>query len=293
MNSRNKDEPNVTALIAYVPTPHGGFLKLFEKYRDAEMGLYVLGPGFLKDFVSVTRHLPGVDPEQVVRMVKALKIFKAGVRLLEPSAYGGFFVGKHIVMSDEEVARSVAEKYFFEAEVVFDASWKLRWDWQAAQKERLPEGEVQISEDAFDQLIMKSAFEKSFQSPDWWRQVGAVLVQHGKPVLAAFNQHLPSEQTAYCYGDPRSAFSPGERIDVSVALHGEIGILTEAARRGIKTEGCDLYVTTFPCPPCAAACANAGLRRLYYAEGYSLLEGAAALSSRGVELIRVMRKPSS
>ena len=134
---------------------------------------------------------------------------------------------------------------------------------------------------------MDSAASAAERSPDWWRQVGAVLARDGKIILTAYNTHLPSEQMAYVCGDPRSNFNAGEHIDASLAIHAEIAILAEAARRGIITEGCDLYVTTFPCPPCANAWANAGIKRLFYRGGYSLVAGAEALRSRGVELFTV------
>jgi dCMP deaminase len=106
-------------------------------------------------------------------------------------------------------------------------------------------------------------------------------------LLAAFNTHLPSQQSAYVMGDPRGNFKPGECIDASLAAHGEVSVIAEAANRGLSTKGCDLYVTTFPCPPCAASVALSGVHRVFYIDGYSRIEGAAALISRGVQIVRV------
>jgi dCMP deaminase len=113
------------------------------------------------------------------------------------------------------------------------------------------------------------------------------LVRDGKTLLVTFNTHLPTDQTAYLLGDPRSNFEAGQHIDASLALHSEVSLLAEAAKRGVATLGCDMYVTTFPCPPCAAAIARSGIRRLFYAGGYSLVMGAEALRANGVKLIRV------
>jgi dCMP deaminase len=113
-------------------------------------------------------------------------------------------------------------------------------------------------------------------------------------LLGAFNQHVPSEQSAYLYGDPRSNFEAGQCIDMSGALHAEAGLIAEAARRGISTEGCDLFVTVFPCPPCAFLWAYSGIKHLYYVDGYSLIAGAETLQAKDVEIIRVeMNSPSS
>ncbi len=58
--------------------------------------------------------------------------------------------------------------------------------------------------------------------------------------------------------------------------HAEILVIRAAcARLGTaRLEGCDLFVTLEPCAMCAAACAQARLRRLYY--------GAADAKSGGV-----------
>jgi dCMP deaminase len=192
-----------------------------------------------------------------------------------------------IVMPDEDVSHAVAERYLSDRVVTFDSSWKLRWDLDAATHHIEPEGVVMVSEDALDQLIMNVATRAAARSPDWWRQVGGVLARDGEVLFTAYNTHKPSDQSAYAYGDPRSNFGPGQNIDMSLALHAEVGLITHAAREGVSTKGCDLYVTTFPCPPCANAVANSGIKRLFYRDGYSLVAGADSLRNEGVEIIRV------
>ena len=277
MNSVGK-----SALIAYVPAPHRGYLTLFRKYQDRT--LYILGNEFVSEFQSLVRNLPAPDPKEVCTMVQALGILRE-VRLLEPTMLDNL-AGLSIVMPDEDVSRAFAQTHLAGADVTFDGSWRLRFDWGAVTANKTPDGDV-ISHAKLDQELMREATNQATRSPDWWRQVGAVLARAGLPLITAYNTHFPSEQSSYLEGDPRSNFGPGERIEVSAALHAEIAVLTEAARRGIATEGCDLYVTTFPCPPCAYAVANSGVKRLFYETGYSLLAGAEALTSRGVALIRV------
>ena len=280
---------NNVAIIAYVPTVHAGYLKFFRANAyDSSVEMYVLGDEFIRQFPSLVRHLPGVTPEEARRMIRGLNMF-ISVHILESVSDLEEMrqSNVHFIMPDEDVSHAMAEKYLKSVAVTFDASWKLRWDWGATQAKRRPEGERIISTNDFDRELMRNAFVVADRSPDWWRQIGALLVKDGKVLLAAFNRHLPSEQSEYCYGDPRSNFNQGECIDVSGALHAEVGLIAEAARRGIKTEGCDLYVTTFPCPPCAYACAQTGVRRLYYADGYSLIAGAEELQAKGVEIIHV------
>ena len=47
-----------------------------------------------------------------------------------------------------------------------------------------------------------------------------------------------------------------------------------------------LYVTDFPCPPCAKLIAAAGVVRLYFRTGYAVLDGEQVLEAAGVEVLR-------
>lgn len=275
------EEPKT--LVAYVAAPHSGYLKFFRKYAGGT--LWVLGEDLVTEFKSLTRNLPAPTPEEVVVMLRSLKIF-AHVCILTRFELAAVS-DSTVVMPDEDVSRALADKYFDKAKVVFDGTWRLRYDMPATLSKLVPDADTEVSFEEFDRTFMRQAQEAAKRSPDWWRQVGSLLVRDGKPLLVAFNRHLPSEQTAYVMGDPRSNFDAGQYIDYSLALHGEVGLLTAAARRGIVTEGCDMYVDTFPCPPCAGACANAGIRTLYFATGYSLVAGLETLKAFGVRVVRV------
>ncbi len=277
-----KSKPRV--LVAYVATPHSGYLKLFRSYGGI---LYVLGSEFVHEFPSLVRNLPSVTPEEIQKMVRALGIFE-DVQILTRSNLWVVQKMHGITMPEERISHILAEKYFPNVLVIFDSFWHLRWDWGSVQKSRQPEGECTISTNELNRTLMCEALGIAQHSPDWWRQIGALLVRNGKILLSAFNRHIPNEQSAYCYGDPRSNFETGERIDVSGALHAEIGIIAEVARLGISMEGCDLYVTTFPCPPCAYAVAFTGIKRLFYVDGYSLISGAETLETNNVKIIRVV-----
>ena len=278
MNSKNN-----VVLIAYVASPHAGYLKLFRAYAGGV--LYVLGDEFIRQFPALVRNLPAVTPEESCKMIQALCIF-CEVRVLTLDVLKSI---RHleIVMPDEDVSRAIATKYLEDKKVTFDGRWKLRWDWGAVHAQRRPEGERVISVNELDRELMRGAFREARRSPDLWRQIGAMLVEDSHILLTAFNRHVPSDQSAYLYGDPRSNFEPGDCIEVSGALHAEMGVLAEAARRRFSPEGCDLYVTTFPCPPCAYPWAHTGIRRLFYVDGYSLVAGAETLQAKGVEIIRV------
>lgn len=285
-----KDNTN-TILIAYVPAPHAGYLKFFRAYEGTI--LFVLGEEFIREHQPLVRHLPGVSPEEAVMMIQVLDIF-LDVCVLTKRCLTELDIvqsASRIVMPDEDVSHAFAESYLTRFDnlppITFDGRWRLRWDWGATQLKRRPENERVVSKEILDQHFMRNAFALAEKSPDWWRQIGALLVRDGRTLLVALNRHVPSEQSEYCYGDPRSNFEQGQSIEVSGAMHAEVGLIAEAANRGISMKGCDLYVTTFPCPPCAGPCAYSGIKRLFYADGYSLVAGAETLESQGVEIIRV------
>ncbi len=70
-------------------------------------------------------------------------------------------------------------------------------------------------------------------------------------------------------------------------MHSEAGAIAEAARKGISLEGADLYVTTFPCPPCGKLIAYSGIKRVFYKNGYGVLDSERILKDKGVEIIKV------
>lgn len=52
------------------------------------------------------------------------------------------------------------------------------------------------------------------------------------------------------------------------AVHAEMGVVTDAARRGVSLHDATMYGTTFPCHNCAKHVVAAGIRRLVYIEPY-------------------------
>jgi dCMP deaminase len=48
-----------------------------------------------------------------------------------------------------------------------------------------------------------------------------------------------------------------------------------------------LYVTVFPCPPCAKLIAYSGIKNVYCGGGYGVLDGEDILKSRGVKVFFV------
>ncbi len=187
---------------------------------------------------------------------------------------------------DEDVSRLVAKKFFTHTKIELLPVF-LRWDKQRVRDEQKVKFSGQISVNKLKQEIMGKAFSIAGNSNDWWRHVGALLMDKGKIVAQAFNHHFPTPQTQYVLGDPRALEKSGSAIEISTSVHAEGAVIAEAARKGIKTEGLNLFVTTFPCPYCARLVAGAGIAHLYFTEGYNQLESQQLLEDAGVKIIQV------
>ena len=110
-----------------------------------------------------------------------------------------------------------------------------------------------------------------------------VSLRTGASVL----KHLPTDYHLSTFGDPRSNFDKGERLDIYTSIHGESDLVAKAASKGISLKGTSIYVSTFPCSNCARLLAEAGVKKVFYEKGYSRLDAENVLNAYGVEIILV------
>jgi dCMP deaminase len=131
------------------------------------------------------------------------------------------------------------------------------------------------------------ADKESELSSDWWRQIGAVFVKEGKVLYKAHNHHLPSDFHLGTFGDPRSNFDKGEKPEIYTSIHSEANIVAMGAKEGVSLKGGSIYVTTFPCSNCARLLCEAGVKKVFYKNGYSRLDAENIFKSYGVEIVLV------
>ena len=91
-------------------------------------------------------------------------------------------------------------------------------------------------------------------------KVGAVLVgPEGEVRLTAYN------------GPPRGVDDLPERFErpqkYLFASHAEANLIAFAARSGIRTDGCSVYVTHAPCAACARTLIQAGIAHVVHGDG--------------------------
>jgi dCMP deaminase len=281
-----------TASVAYIPILHAGYLDFLRK-SDAPVN-YLLGREVLSalpdefDYVrrkDAIRALPcgalavalsALLPESCVHIaeVETFEMIRASFR--------------RVVMPDEDVSRYIGETYLKGMEVVYLPVF-LRWDRQSVTKQEAASASAGfvVSSSELDRVFLGEAKKKAARSMDWWRQVGAVLVKDGKVIYAANNHHTPHPEAINAFGDPRSLFNRGVRMECSTAEHAEATIIAAAACEGLSLEGASLYATDFPCPQCARLVAYSGIKKCFFSGGYSVLDGADEMRRQGVELVYV------
>ncbi|MES3005894.1 MAG: dCMP deaminase family protein [Patescibacteria group bacterium] len=272
----------MSAIISFVPALHKGYIDFFKKYPGT---LYLLDADFVTDFPRLERDLRQTNADDMKKAIGALGIFKE-IKVLHVAEVGIVKIEGEIVMPDEDITRELKDKYFSKLEVKFEPVF-LRWNRQITLTESIVPPDRIISIDEFDKEVIEKAFDEASKSSDWWRQVGAVVVKDKNVLLAGYNKHMPSDLSMDMYGDPRSSFDAGERIDLSTAIHGEANLIARAARKGTSLEGASIYVTTFPCPNCAKLIVEAGIKKVFYSKGYSLLDAETILKTAEVEIVLV------
>lgn len=91
-------------------------------------------------------------------------------------------------------------------------------------------------------------------------KVGAVLVtSENVAILTGYN------------GPPRGVKDKPERFERPVkylyASHAEANLIAHAARHGIRTDGCSVYVSHQPCASCMRTLIQAGIKRVVFGAG--------------------------
>ena len=265
-----------------LPVLHDGYEQFLARHDDADEVL-LLGTSFREQFTALRKDIRALAPERAAAYLRVT--LTVPVRVVERDELATAITADVLVAPDEDVIRDLiaADGLDGGRHVVLERTF-LRWDrpWSAAQR---PPGYDGVVADAAEvRALLDVATDEAQRSSDWWRRVGAIAVRQGAVIAQAHNEHRPTEYAPYLHGDPRDNFSRGVRADLSTALHAEAGLIAACARDGIALAGCDLYVTTFPCPACARLVAEAGFATCYFAGGYSSLDGEQILRTAGVEL---------
>ena len=73
-------------------------------------------------------------------------------------------------------------------------------------------------------------------------------------------------------------------------VHAEANAILQAARNGVRTDGCDIYTTASPCWPCFKLIANSGMKRIVFGEFYRDERIFEVAGKIGIELVSMEGK---
>lgn len=121
------------------------------------------------------------------------------------------------------------------------------------------------------------------------RHVGAILVKD-KRILASGYNGAPSgmkhcEEVGCLRAE--SDVPSGERHELCRGLHAEQNVIIQAAYHGIPIKGSVLYCTNKPCVICTKMIINAGIKKIYYGEGYEDPLSDKMLAEANLEIERL------
>ena len=270
-------------LLLYVPVLHEGYLRLFRKYSPAVSTLVLVGQDLIDEFTFLEKEIRAIPPIEMRDILTKAGYFK-DVWVADKDSIKQLN-GSAIITANEVLSRKLVEAYLPSSDVTFDTIF-LRWDEESVMSIKNVEAHAE-SKDSFAQSMVMRAAQEGDKSNCWWRQVGAIAARGQEIILESHNRHVPGGQPNYAEGDPRDFVKAGTQSEIATALHAEQALVSEAARQGISLEGCDVYLSVFPCPVCAKLLAYAGIRRCYYSTGHASLDGERILNEKGVKIIHV------
>jgi dCMP deaminase len=133
------------------------------------------------------------------------------------------------------------------------------------------------------EAIVKSAAVYGKLSYAKTKQVVAVIIK-GNRILAIGYNGTPEGYDNICEDEVN-----GELITRPYVLHAEENAIAFAAKNGIATDGCSVYVTFGPCVPCSRIMIQAGIKKVYYRYEANIKHSAAIpfLLDNGVEVVKV------
>jgi len=123
-----------------------------------------------------------------------------------------------------------------------------------------------------EKYMMDKAILASKQSYCKRNKVGAILVKEGRTLVDGYNGTLSGDSNVCEDGE----------VTKECVMHAEQNIIAFAARYGISTLGCELYVTISPCVQCAKLLIQAGISKVVYKEEYRDTKGIDLLLQHNI-----------
>jgi len=121
------------------------------------------------------------------------------------------------------------------------------------------------------------------------RKVGAVLVRDNQILATGYNGAPKGISHCDITGCLREQLHipSGERHELCRGTHAEQNVIIEAAYNGISIKDSVLFCTLFPCSVCTKMLINAGIRVIYYIDGYPSDLSVQLFAEAGVHCFQI------
>ena len=115
-----------------------------------------------------------------------------------------------------------------------------------------------------------------------WESIGS------KPLPYRYNYIISSRNYGSHVAGYQKSFSEAIENLTAEYPYNDIWIIGGASIYEQAVDVADnLYLTTFTCPVCAKLVSETGIKAVYFADGYSMVEGLRVLEEAGVEVVKV------
>ena len=153
--------------------------------------------------------------------------------------------------------------------------------------------EVADSRPSWDEYFMSITRLVAERSTCLRRKVGAILVKDRRILCTGYNGAPAGLRHCIEIGclRERLGVKSGQRHELCRALHAEQNVIIRAAYHGISVKGAVLYCTNLPCSICTKMLINAGIRKIYYENGYPDDLSRQMLDEAGIELVQLKKRP--
>lgn len=119
------------------------------------------------------------------------------------------------------------------------------------------------------------------------RAVGAIIVKDKRILTTGYNGAPTGIKHCIETGCLREKLNvaSGERHELCRGIHAEQNAIIQAAFHGVSIKDAELFCTNQPCSICAKMIINAGIKKIYYGEGYADSMATEMFNEAGVEMI--------
>ncbi len=120
------------------------------------------------------------------------------------------------------------------------------------------------------------------------RSVGALVVKDKRILATGYNGAPSNIRHCIDVGCLREKLNvpSGQKHELCRGIHAEQNAIIQAAYHGVAIEGSTLFCTNLPCSICAKMTINAGIRKIYYQDGYADDISQEMIAEAGIELIQ-------